>query len=386
MAIKTVITYDGTRAPEPLPGLPEELLYVQVASGVFTLYDNVSKIILVDASGTEIEAPVHYVWPMINGYVGVYVPLDPLDTEFTFPAVVYAAGKLYFIHVPGTGYTSRVEFEIPPTNYLYNGVELPDIKSVQIGNRQDAFIKLSTDGSFYVLCLFEGSAGITNSNGSYAFNFTNPSWKRYDLVDGAWVFYAEYETSSSSLNLNSDKSKPSLIWTSVDAVGTDGTVYMEASKPVPVGVVPEQGAMPAGMKFLLYRIFNPAIAKIFINRESENDAIWIQFIVTGDEAFTFNSANKAVYFKNEDFALKTREQLVNATCTHFTYGAGNVLAEMNDGEFIFNFTTSTGLTTGNVSFKNSAVFTSKEKAVAWFKEQYANGTPVTVTCYIKETE
>lgn len=123
-----------------------------------------------------------------------------------------------------------------------------------------------------------------------------------------------------------------------------------------------------------------------IPKEVGNDATMVQFIVTGDENFTYNSANKAVYFKHDDVALKTREQIVDATCTHFTYGAGNVLAEMNDGEFIFNITVADGLTTGNVSFKNSKVFTSKSSAVAWFKEQVANGTPVTVTCYIKEVE
>ena len=169
-----------------------------------------------------------------------------------------------------------------------------------------------------------------------------------------------------------------------------------------------------GKKFLLYRMFHPIIAMALcsngqtvpdsvlvsadgyvltdknglylIPKEGGNDATPVQIIVTGDEAFSFSSANKAVYFMNEDVALKNREQIVNATCTHFTYGAGNVLAEMNDGEFIFNITAADGLTTGNVSFKNSKVFTSKANAAAWFKEQLANGTPVTITCYIKEVE
>lgn len=172
--------------------------------------------------------------------------------------------------------------------------------------------------------------------------------------------------------------------------------------------------MSAGKKFLFYQMFCPFIARVLcatgqttpgsvlvssdgyvltdkngvylIPKDGGDDVTLVQFTVTGNEEFTFNSSNKAVYFKNNDVALKTKAQIINATCTHFAYGAGNVLAEMNDGEFIFNVTVGDGLTTGNVSFKNSTVFTSKEKAVAWFKEQYANGTPVTVTCYIKEAE
>lgn len=107
----------------------------------------------------------------------------------------------------------------------------------------------------------------------------------------------------------------------------------------------------------------------------------IEFSVTGDEEFTFSSTSKAVYFMHSELAGTEKANVISATCTHFTFGSGSVLAEMNDGDFIFNV--SNGVLTGNVSFKNTGVLTSKAAAVEWFKAQRANGTPVVVTCYVK---
>lgn len=108
-----------------------------------------------------------------------------------------------------------------------------------------------------------------------------------------------------------------------------------------------------------------------------------QFIVTGDESFNFQAANNTVYYKNSTFASLSKNNFIHATCTHFKWGNGAVIADMKDGQFIFNYTVSSGLTTGNVSFKNDELFTSASVAKAWFKEQAENGTPVIVTCFIK---
>ena len=112
-------------------------------------------------------------------------------------------------------------------------------------------------------------------------------------------------------------------------------------------------------------------------------SVKIQFTVTGDEVLTFSSSNKALYFMRADLTNVHKEDIISATCSHFKFGSGNVLADMNDGEFIFNVTVATGLATGNVSFKKSDVFTSRDAGVAWFKQQYANGTPVVVTVYLR---
>jgi hypothetical protein len=118
--------------------------------------------------------------------------------------------------------------------------------------------------------------------------------------------------------------------------------------------------------------------------DADDGSLKIQFTVTGDEAFSYSANSKAVYFMNNDVAWVFKDDIIKATCTHFTFGTGEVLADMKDGEFIFNISSGLGTTTGNVSFRKDSVFTSKDKAVAWFKEQYANGTPVVVTAYFAQ--
>lgn len=110
--------------------------------------------------------------------------------------------------------------------------------------------------------------------------------------------------------------------------------------------------------------------------------------ITGNESFTFSSGNKTVYFMYSGLTNVMREDIINVSCTHFAYGDGIVLADMNNGEFIFNCSsTSEGArATGNISFKDTTNFTSKDAAAAWFKAQYANGTPVTITYEVCEWE
>lgn len=133
--------------------------------------------------------------------------------------------------------------------------------------------------------------------------------------------------------------------------------------------------------------FKQAPNAVLIQQSDNNDdPKKITFVITGDETFTFSSANSAMYFMNTDMSNVMKSDIISAECTHFTYGSGNVLAEMKDDEFIFNITAATGLTTGNVSFKKTGTFTSKDTGIAWFKEQYAKGTPVTITVNVKQTK
>ena len=110
----------------------------------------------------------------------------------------------------------------------------------------------------------------------------------------------------------------------------------------------------------------------------------VEIVITGTESFTFQSANNTLYYKNSDFVNIPHDSITYAYCTHFSWGNGGVIADMKDGEFIFNYTKSSGIGTGNVSFKNDAIFTSLAEGKNWFKAQYDNGTPVTVVAYIKE--
>lgn len=110
----------------------------------------------------------------------------------------------------------------------------------------------------------------------------------------------------------------------------------------------------------------------------------IEFVVTGDETFNFQTANHTAYFKYSPAVNIPHDDIVCASCTHFKWGSGAVIGDMNDGEFIFNYTKSSGIGTGNVSFRNNTLFNSTSDAKAWFEEQVGNGTPVTITAYIKE--
>ena len=110
----------------------------------------------------------------------------------------------------------------------------------------------------------------------------------------------------------------------------------------------------------------------------------VVFVVTGDESFTFQSANNTLYYKFSDFVNVPHDDVLYATCTHFKWGSGAVIADMADGEFILNYTKSSGVGTGNVSFKNDKLFTSNATGKEWLRQQYAKGTPVTVVAYIKE--
>ena len=109
----------------------------------------------------------------------------------------------------------------------------------------------------------------------------------------------------------------------------------------------------------------------------------VVFTATGDESWTFQTANNTLYHKFSEYVNVPHSDLVYAVCTHFSWGKGAIIGDMNDKEFILNYTASTGNGTGNVSFQDRNLFTSAAVAKAWFKEQYENGTPVTVVAYFK---
>lgn len=123
---------------------------------------------------------------------------------------------------------------------------------------------------------------------------------------------------------------------------------------------------------------------IIAGSNSAIDGRRVVFVVEGDESFTIQAANNTLYYKNSDFVNVPHGDIVYASCTHFKWGDGAIIADMADGEFIFNYTKASGIGTGNVSFKNDALFTSASVGKAWFREQYENGTPVVVTVYVKE--
>ena len=131
--------------------------------------------------------------------------------------------------------------------------------------------------------------------------------------------------------------------------------------------------------FILFSDQNTHTVKI----ERERTIPKREITITGNETFNFQAANNTVYYKNSKYVSVPHENIVYASCTHFSWGDGDVIANMEDGEFIFNYTKATGMGTGNISFKKNDIFTSAAAAKAWFVEQADKGTPVTISCWVK---
>lgn len=132
-------------------------------------------------------------------------------------------------------------------NYLYNGVELPDIDTIWTDKEtyRGAMLKYKDASRQAVsLCLVKGIAGFTldlepdNANRDWAgVNLTESGWARYDLVNGEWVLYSNYDTQRVTTGTSGDVL---LFWSSSDIYSQDtGKLYLAASDPIPVGSAPD---------------------------------------------------------------------------------------------------------------------------------------------------
>lgn len=118
-----------------------------------------------------------------------------------------------------------------PVAYLYNGVQLPEIKSYEVGDGLDLFTIcpyhfLVEDNGEYTLRVTDNVPYI-NANGYLTLRPTAVASLVAD--DGEWYLAA-------SLNISSDTETgfKGCHWTNADILNTDGTTYLAASEPVPV--------------------------------------------------------------------------------------------------------------------------------------------------------
>ena len=116
--------------------------------------------------------------------------------------------------------------------YLYNDVEFPELPS---GAYPYWHIQMNHTGSFYFLFNSEYPIYKTD-NGEYAYKFTQSSWcDAYKVIDGVWD---KSMTSGGSDNFYT--SDLPILWASYNILNENGSVYLPASDPVPVGGEPEQ--------------------------------------------------------------------------------------------------------------------------------------------------
>lgn len=118
-------------------------------------------------------------------------------------------------------------------NYLYNGIELPDINAVWTDNETYPYAYI-TEGTPCRLILKSSKLTIYTTTGNTNVTTTNPysNYVVYELVDGAWVGVS-YSGTFRVLWCSAD-----LYYAGVLSDDTDselaGTLYLAASSPIPV--------------------------------------------------------------------------------------------------------------------------------------------------------
>lgn len=118
-------------------------------------------------------------------------------------------------------------------NYLYNGVELPDINEVWTDKEKYPYAYIESDyPGLYAILLT--NTPVKYVNGSYLVANTSYSCWMSDGV--SFEFYQE-ETVDADGAFTNDSTP---IWSNTDILNTDGTTYLAASEPIPVGGEPEK--------------------------------------------------------------------------------------------------------------------------------------------------
>ena len=123
-------------------------------------------------------------------------------------------------------------------NYLYNGVELPDINTVYNTDNSMATptrfpyvsIYKDTNEKYYLIgnsTKFTYDNGI--SGGSYSYHF------RFELVNDIWTLRQSNPSSPDTNTFFISWTTGTGIWSNHDILKTNGTVYLAGSEPVPVG-------------------------------------------------------------------------------------------------------------------------------------------------------
>lgn len=125
-------------------------------------------------------------------------------------------------------------------NYLYNGVELPDINAVWTDKETYPYaiignVEPGLEG-YYALGLYT-TTGVYNSGNGQVEASSSCSYLAYIYGSGE---YGEYDSwtlvdQSDSAQAGSSLSYEPVTWSNHDILNADGSVYLAASTPVPVG-------------------------------------------------------------------------------------------------------------------------------------------------------
>lgn len=118
-------------------------------------------------------------------------------------------------------------------NYLYNGVELPDINTVWTDKETYPYAHITRfDGGTYTIYNLKLSQ--LPAEGSADKNVTTPAPYMSFQIDSSnpdWVFKRASTTGESTAGTP-------LLWSNHDILRPDGTVYLAATDPIPVNPAP----------------------------------------------------------------------------------------------------------------------------------------------------
>ena len=120
-----------------------------------------------------------------------------------------------------------------PVNYLYNGVKLPKLPEWDKTVYPYAAISSSGKNSYYLRLLRYDAQYQINSWGDFAFKSTPALTSNYTASSG-WGDFTENSSGAYISPTYSETVSVGVRWTNFDLLNEDGTVFMEASEPIPV--------------------------------------------------------------------------------------------------------------------------------------------------------
>ena len=123
-------------------------------------------------------------------------------------------------------------------NYLYNGIELPDINEVWTDKEAYPYALIawnSATGKHRLAVCAQKANYSPSPNAIWCSNMI--PYMQYTQSDN-W----EYQGTITAENINANTLWPQkempVVWANYDVLNGDGTVYLKASEPIPVGGTP----------------------------------------------------------------------------------------------------------------------------------------------------
>ena len=127
-------------------------------------------------------------------------------------------------------------------NYLYNGVELPDINAVWTNKTKYLYAHIHFSNDKYWLTIVGKKPYYTEEFMLTVGARIDSPYERYKLDGDTWVFSSTSDEYDYDVATTIDVS--ATIWTSYDLLDKAGKLYFSASEPVPVVPEPEPEPEP----------------------------------------------------------------------------------------------------------------------------------------------